>query len=504
MPAWQRLFLHRAVRLTHVNAAAGPPTYRLAMETTAFASPHAIHFDADLIARYDVQGPRYTSYPTAVQFTEAFGEQDYLAAARATNDDPIPRPLSLYVHIPFCASPCFYCACNRVITRDPQRAEQYLQRLYREIELQATLFDPDRTVEQLHLGGGTPTFLSAAQLAELMGYLDRAFNLCDGENREFSIEIDPRTVYEETFATLAGLGFNRVSFGIQDFDPSVQRAVNRLQSVEDTRLCIDGARRYGFRSVSVDLIYGLPLQTPAGFADTLDTVIDMRPDRIAVYGYAHLPRLFKAQRQINESDLPSPAGKLDLLRLAIERLSAAGYVYIGMDHFALPDDALAVAQRHGSLQRNFQGYSTHAECDLVGLGMSAIGNVGDVYAQNARLLPDYYRALDGGHLPIVRGVKLNSDDRLRREVIQRVMCDGALDFAAIESRFGIVFERYFAAEIRRLRALEADGLVSLTPTGLTVTPVGRLLLRIVAMVFDAYLPRQGSSGESPIPFSRVI
>ncbi len=459
-----------------------------------------IEFNRELVKRYDVQGPRYTSYPTAVQFTEDFGLKDYRHHAHVSNEVPIPDPLSVYIHIPFCRSPCFYCACTKIITRDSAKAEAYLQGLYREIAMQAALFDPDRSVDQLHLGGGTPTFLGLRQLSELMSTLDKHFNLREDEGREFSIEIDPRTVSEETIALLAGLGFNRMSVGVQDFAPEVQQAVNRVQPEDDTVAVMEQARHYGFESVSVDLIYGLPFQTETGFDNTIGSVIQAKPDRIAVYSYAHLPQLFKPQRQIKAEDLPTPEVKLELLRLTIEKLTAAGYVYIGMDHFALPDDELVIAQRKGTLQRNFQGYSTHAQTDLIGLGVSAIGKIGDSYSQNLKSLPDYYSALDAGQLPIWRGLELNADDILRREVIQQIMCQGELDYSKVGSRFQIQFKDYFADELTRLEPLREDGLVKLEPGRLEVTPAGRLLLRAVAMVFDAYLNKNGNVER----FSKVI
>lgn len=460
-----------------------------------------VKFDAELVRRYDVNAPRYTSYPTAVQFDERFGVAEYRQAAHRSNDDPIPRPLSLYVHVPFCASPCFYCACTRVITRDPLKARLYLDRLYREIELQAELFDRDRLVEQLHFGGGTPTFLSMDDMAELMRRLDTHFNLLDDDSREYSIEIDPRTVHDEKIAQLAELGFNRISLGVQDFDRRVQEAVNRVQSVEDTLAVMEAARRVGIESINLDLIYGLPFQSPQGFGRTLDTVIRARPERLAVYSYAHLPRMFKAQRRIDEATLPNAETKLGLLALAIEKLTAAGYIYIGMDHFALPDDELVIAQQNGVLQRNFQGYSTRPECDMIGLGMSSIGKIADSYSQNARDLHGYYAALDAGHLPVARGIALSADDRLRREIIQQVMCQGEVNFRAVAERWGVDVGRYFADALSRLGELAADGLVELEPDRLTVTPSGRLLLRVVAACFDAYRPQVIDAQER---FSRVI
>lgn len=461
-----------------------------------------LSFDADLLRRYDKPGPRYTSYPTAPQFSDAFAEAQFREVARASNEDPIPRRLSLYVHVPFCVSPCFYCGCNRVITRDQARGVTYLHRLEREIAAVAPLFDRDRDVIQLHLGGGTPNFLSPEAIAELVGTLSRQFHLSDAPDRDFSIEIDPRTVTPEHVHELARLGFNRASLGVQDFDPEVQAAVNRQQSVEETLAVISACRSAGMRSVNVDLIYGLPKQTLEGFGRTLDTIIGVRPDRLAIYGYAHIPELFKAQHRIKTADLPSPEQKLALLALAIRRLTAAGYLYIGMDHFALPEDDLARAQRCGSLHRNFMGYTTHAESDLIGFGVSSISHIGDSYSQNHRNLPDWESAIDHGRLPTWRGLYLDADDVLRAEVIQQLMCQGRIDIADIEARFDIDFRRYFADAVVALAPLEADGLVQVGSHRIEATSRGRLLLRILAMCFDRYLGR--SEGTQSARFSKAI
>ena len=454
--------------------------------------------DPELIRRYDCHGPRYTSYPTAVQFHAGFDEQSYRRVALLSNGGA-PRPLSMYVHVPFCARPCFYCGCNKIITRNPAHAEQYLQRLHREIELQSALFDRRRIVRQLHFGGGTPTYLTMEQLGALFEQLGTRFNLDRTEQREFSIEIDPRTLDAGTLTELAKLGFNRLSLGVQDFDPRVQRAVNRIQSAGQIAECMVQARTLGYRSVSFDLIYGLPLQTVESFGRTLDTVVQMRPDRIAAYGYAHMPRLFKAQRAIRGNQLPDAETRLQLLALTVERLTDAGYVYIGMDHFALPEDELARAMRNGSLHRNFQGYSTHGDCDLIGLGVSAIGAVGDSYSQNCKDLSGYYATLDQGRLPVERGVGLRMDDVLRRDVIQRLMCQGVLCMSEIEDRYAIDFSDYFADELAALRSLAGDGLLTSEADSLCVTERGRALLRTIAMVFDAYLPRAVGT-----QFSKVI
>jgi oxygen-independent coproporphyrinogen-3 oxidase len=464
-------------------------------------------FDAELLRRYDRPGPRYTSYPTAPQFSAAFGEEALRAAAAASNGDPIPRRLSLYVHVPFCMSPCFYCGCNRIITRDLARGAAYLVRLYREIALTAELFDRDREVIQLHLGGGTPNFLSPAQLGELLDTLRSHFRFSDSSTRDLSIELDPRFTNAPDVRALGALGFNRASFGVQDFDPAVQEAVNRIQSVEETRAVVDACRESGFRSVNIDLIYGLPKQSAEGFARTLDTVVDMRPDRLAVYSYAHLPAMFKAQRQIDASQLPDAATKLSLLQLAIDKLTAAGYAYIGMDHFALPDDDLAQAQERGTLHRNFMGYTTHANTDLVGLGVSAISHVGDSFSQNPRDLPSWQIALDEGRLPVFRGLRLDEDDVLRADLIQHLMCQGEIPIRALERRHGVDFASYFADALAKLAPLEADGLVRVGPDRIVATTQGRLLLRNIAMCFDRYLaPLTGSNqAQDTAPrFSRAI
>ncbi|MGV8943361.1 oxygen-independent coproporphyrinogen III oxidase [Thermomonas sp.] len=459
-------------------------------------------FSADLLRRHDRPGPRYTSYPTAPQFSNTFGEQALRDVALASNGDPIPRRLSLYVHVPFCNSPCFYCGCNRIITRDTARGDAYLVRLYREIALAATLFDRDREVIQLHFGGGTPNFLSPAQLHEVVDTLRSHFRFSDSDERDISIELDPRFVNASDIAGLARAGFNRASFGVQDFDPDVQVAVNRIQSVEETRAVVDACRANGFKSVNVDLIYGLPKQNLDGFARTLDIVADMRPDRVAVYGYAHMPRMFKAQNQILESDLPNPETRLNLLQLAIERLTAAGYLYIGMDHFALPDDELALAQARGSLHRNFMGYTTHADSDLVGLGVSAISHIGDSFSQNPRDLVSWQAALDDGRLPVFRGMRMDEDDQLRADLIQQLMCQGEIPMRALERRHGIDFSEYFADALAKLQPLVDDGLARIETDRIAVTSHGRLLLRNIAMCFDRYLDQPVA--DSHPRFSRAI
>jgi oxygen-independent coproporphyrinogen-3 oxidase len=462
-----------------------------------------IAFDADLLGRYDKPGPRYTSYPTAPAFHADFNAAQLRHHALRSNQEPIPRPLSIYVHVPFCFSPCFYCGCNRIITRDTSRSAPYLLRLAREIELIAPWYARDREVLQVHLGGGTPNFLKPEQIYELMETLRRNFHLTNLPQRDFSIELDPRFLNEGDIASYAAIGFTRASFGVQDFDPVVQKAVNRVQSVEQTLRAISDCRDCGFRSVNVDLIYGLPRQTCEGFARTLDIVLGARPDRVAVYGYAHMPQVFKAQTQIEDADLPDPGTKLALLQLAIEKLTAAGYQHIGMDHFALPGDDLSVAQASGNLHRNFMGYTTHAECDLIGLGVSAISHVGDSFSQNPRELPGWELAIDGGKAPVWRGLELDADDRLRADVIQQLMCNASVDIAAIERRHDIDFWEYFAASRPRLQELSDDGLVELSEQRLAATSRGRLLLRIIAMCFDRYLDKPSAPAARP-RYSRVI
>jgi oxygen-independent coproporphyrinogen III oxidase len=454
-------------------------------------------FNPALIKKYDTAGPRYTSYPTAVEFSDDFNANDYEVIARNTNASGCP--LSLYVHIPFCDTVCFYCACNKIATKDRTKSPVYLQQLYTEIERQGALFDYARPVDQLHFGGGTPTFLNDQELRDLMRVIGKNFQLRDDDSGEYSIEIDPREAGRDTVALLRELGFNRMSLGLQDFDPKVQQAVNRIQTEEQTFATLDAARENGFHSISVDLIYGLPFQHVDSFNTTLDKVLAVRPDRLSIFNYAHLPHIFKPQRRIDEAYLPSPAEKLEIFQAAMERLGEAGYEYIGMDHFALPDDELAVAQRQGSLYRNFQGYSTHSNCDLIGLGVSAISMVGDCYAQNVKTVEEYAHALEQGGLGVFRGVRLDADDIVRREVITQLICNFVLNFATIESRYNITFTEYFAQELDELANMEADGLIQRAADKLVVQPPGRLLIRNICMVFDKYMRiRQGAA------FSKVI
>jgi oxygen-independent coproporphyrinogen-3 oxidase len=455
-------------------------------------------FDSDLIRKYDGFGPRYTSYPTADRFTEAVAAEELTNALLCRNAESAPQPLSLYVHLPFCNTICYYCACNKVVTKDRSQSQKYIGYLSREVAMVSGLLDAGAPATQLHWGGGTPTFLSADEMTLLMGILRDHFAF--DSDAECSIEIDPRKANAATVALLARLGFNRMSLGIQDFDPGVQQAVNRIQSEQETCAVLDAARANGFRSINVDLIYGLPRQTVPGFSFTLDKVIQMAPDRIALYSYAHVPHLFKPQRRISETELPAPEDKLAILALAIEKLTGAGYLYIGMDHFARPDDELALAQRAGKLHRNFQGYSTHASCDLLAFGVSAIGKIGSTYSQNVRTLGDYYARLDTGALPCFRGWQLSGDDRVRSDVIQALMCHSKVSIAAVEDAHGIVFEDYFATELEALGALADDGLVEVTPDRIIVTPRGRLLVRTVAMVFDRFLRQQRESAR----YSRII
>jgi oxygen-independent coproporphyrinogen-3 oxidase len=445
----------------------------------------SIEFDTNLIKRYNQTGPRYTSYPTALQFDESFSLDDYRQAVARSNQSG--RGLSLYFHIPFCDTVCFFCACNKVWTRDRSKTTPYLERLFKEIEMQGELFDSSRVVEQLHWGGGTPTFLNNDEMRQLMEKTRQHFNLLDDDSGEYSIEIDPREADRESVKLLRELGFNRMSLGVQDFDEKVQKAVNRIQSQEQTFEVLYGARDAGFLSVNVDLIYGLPHQTEAGFVKTLDRVLEAEPDRFSIFNYAHMPSLFPTQKKMNEADMPSADEKLAILHAASERLLQAGYIYIGMDHFAKPDDELAVAQRNENLYRNFQGYSTHAECDLVGMGATSISLINNTYAQNRKTLAEYYEAIDSGDLAVYRGVQLSEDDELRRDVITRLISHFHLSFATLNELWNIRFDEYFAKELQRLQPMQEDGLIEISADDIYVTTKGRLLIRNICMVFDAYL-----------------
>ena len=472
------------------------------MPSTALAlnpEVHAPAVSAEMLTRLDVSGPRYTSYPTADRFVEAFGPEDYSAAARQRRlGIGAASPISLYVHIPFCESLCYYCACNRIVTKRASRAREYLGYLEKEIKLHVEQLGQATPVSQVHLGGGTPTFLDDEALTDLMRMLREAFTLAP--IGEYSIEIDPRTVDADRLAHLHRLGFNRVSFGVQDFDPQVQHAVHRIQPASQVFDLVGAARKVGFGSINVDLIYGLPRQTVASFDRTLEQIRELRPDRIALYAYAHLPDRFKPQRRIATRDLPYAAAKIEMLSRSIAALTAAGYVYIGMDHFALPGDALAKAKRQGRLHRNFQGYSTQPDCDLVGLGVSAIGRIGSTYSQNAKSLEDYYDHIDQGLLPIVRGLALSRDDLMRRSVIMAIMCQGQVNFESMDIAHLIDFRDHFAPELAALGVLAADGLVEVTDHDFTVTDKGWFFVRAIAMVFDRYLQTDRKRAR----FSRII
>ena len=454
----------------------------------------------DLLTRFDVPGPRYTSYPTADRFVEAFTQADLHHALdlRRLGPGPKNRPLSIYVHIPFCESLCYYCACNKIITKHHEKAEPYLRYLAKEVDLYISSIGLAQTVSQLHLGGGTPTFLSNDELNELMSMLKRSFSFVAGG--EYSVEVDPRTVDESRLAFLFELGFNRLSFGVQDFDPVVQKAVHRIQPVQQVFDLVASARKIGFESVNVDLIYGLPRQTPESFDRTLKQVNSLRPDRIALYAYAHLPERFKPQRRILLAELPKPADKVAMLSRSMDALMNAGYVYVGMDHFALPEDTLAVAKRQGRLHRNFQGYSTQPDCDLIGLGVSAIGRMGGTYSQNAKTMDEYVDMLDNGQLPIVKGLSLTRDDLIRRACIMAIMCQGQIHYNDFNEAWLIDTQKYFDAELVQLESLQAQGLVDLTDSGLQVTPLGWFFVRGVAMVFDKYL----QADRNRTRFSKII
>ncbi|MFG6665980.1 oxygen-independent coproporphyrinogen III oxidase [Halomonas sp. HNIBRBA4712] len=453
--------------------------------STAYAahSPPPLHRDDTLLRRYDTSGPRYTSYPTALAFHDGFTPEDFTQALERSNTGR--RGLSLYVHIPFCEKICFYCACNKIATKNRQLAEPYLSRLDREMVLAARHLDGARQVEQLHWGGGTPTFLTLSQMSDLIDRLDARFGLSHDPNRDYAIEIDPREADVLTLRHLQSLGFNRLSLGVQDLDERVQRAINRVQPRRLTETLMDEAQRLGFGSLNLDLIYGLPHQSRRSFAATLAQVIDLAPARLSLFNYAHLPERFAPQRRINESELPGRDEKLAILHTSIAMLEEAGYVHIGMDHFARPEDSLTRAQRDGTMTRNFQGYSSHAQCDVVGLGVSAISRVDDVYAQNPVTLDAYAAALDAGRLAICKGLRLGEDDLIRRAVIERLMCDMRLDLAEIGARFGIDAEAYFCEALSRLEQARRDGLIERSGAVLTVTPIGRLLIRHLAMAFDA-------------------
>ncbi|HEX5372870.1 MAG TPA: oxygen-independent coproporphyrinogen III oxidase [Aquabacterium sp.] len=474
-----------------------------AQALSASSSSAPLVITRDMIARLDVAGPRYTSYPTADRFVEAFGAPQYrqALAQRAHGAGAVgggAQPLSVYVHIPFCESVCYYCACNKVVTRHHERAIEYLEALYREIDLHVEVLGRGQSLSQLHLGGGTPTFLTDEQIEQLLNKLQSAFRFVPGG--EYSIEIDPRTVDAERLGRLWAMGFNRISLGVQDFDPQVQQAVHRVQSFESVAGLMDAARKVGFESINMDLIYGLPRQTSESFARTLAQVTQLRPERVALYAYAHLPQRFKPQRRIDAKLLPPPVDKIGMLSAAIEHFREAGYDYIGMDHFALPSDPLAVAKRQGRLHRNFQGYSTQPDSDLIGLGVSAIGRIGPHYTQNAKTLDEYYDTLGRGEFPIVRGLTLSRDDLVRRAVIMAIMCQGRVDIESIELAYLIDFRQYFAQEIEQLEPLVEKGLVVMEPDGVRVSPLGWYFVRAIAMVFDRHL----QADKVVERFSRII
>ena len=474
------------------------------IQSTPLHPAPQLEFDAGLIQRLSQSGPRYTSYPTADRFSDQFSSRDYLHAVNHLHARGARHPLSLYIHIPFCDTVCYYCGCNKIVTKNRDKAITYLDYLKRELAMQGKLFAGFNQVEQLHFGGGTPTYLSDTQMGDLMQHLRRWFSFADDTKGEYSIEVDPRSVTAARIHTLRAQGFNRISLGVQDFDEQVQRAVNRIQPEQTTLDTIQAARDAGFRSISIDLIYGLPKQTLVSIAETLTKVIAANPDRIAVYHYAHLPHIFKPQRRISEEDLPSSDIKLEMLGLCIRQLNAAGYVYIGMDHFAKPDDELAVAQRQGLLHRNFQGYSTHAESDLIACGVSAISSVGMCYSQNAKTLDDYYDRLDQGELPIVRGYQLTMDDVLRRFIIQRLMCNFELSIRSLEQAYPIKFDNYFRLELEALDELRAMGLLTIDSEWIEVTLKGRLLIRNVCMVFDRHLQQARQLYSEPLRYSRTV
>lgn len=459
----------------------------------------AVDFNLTLIQKYNLSGPRYTSYPTAVVFDPTFDETAYRKNLMAYYDYSQCKPLSLYFHIPFCDTLCFFCACNKIATKKREKADIYLDYLEQEIKMQAALVPADRAVEQMHFGGGTPTFLTHPQLKRMMAMINKHFKLIADDRRDYSIEIDPREAAPDTIQLLADLGFNRFSMGVQDVQEKVQRAVNRIQPIELTAEAIDRCRANGAKSINIDLIYGLPHQTYESFKDTLAQVTQLSPDRLSVFNYAHMPHLFKPQKRILATDLPTADEKLSILQMTIEELTAAGYVYIGMDHFAKPDDELAIAQKNGHLQRNFQGYTTHAECDLLSMGVSAISLINNSFSQNVKTLTAYYQQIDQGHIPIAKGYALNQDDLIRKQVIQSLSCHFQVNKTQIGSQFEIDFDRYFSDEMNQLTDAVNDGLINIKKDSIEVTPSGRLLIRNLCMTFDAHLQQQTQQ-----KFSKVI
>lgn len=448
--------------------------------------------DLALLKKFDIPAPRYTSYPTADRFTRDFGPADYEQALASRKDEPLQKALSLYVHVPFCSDVCYYCGCNKIVTRDHGRAAEYLDVVAREMDLVKAHLTGDAEIEQLHFGGGSPTFLDNAELERVMGEITSRFALKAGG--EFSIEVDPRSCPADKIVKLHELGLNRMSLGVQDLNEDVQKAVNRIQPYGLVKDTLDAARANGFGSINMDLIYGLPLQTGASFAKTIEQVIELSPDRIALYHYAHLPNHFKPQRMIRDADLPSTLTKVEIMFNAIKALTANGYRYIGMDHFAKETDELSIAQKNGTLQRNFQGYSTRADCDMVALGASSISKVGRVYACNPRDAEGYYEAIRAGRLATMRGYRLSDEDILRHWVIMKIMCQFEVQKAEVEKRFGLEFDKTFAWELKRLAAYQKHELVRLLPDRIEVTPKGRIFVRAVAMQFDKYLRDSDRAG----------
>ena len=463
------------------------------------SNKYKINVDINLLKKYDKPGPRYTSYPTAPYFHEGIDEQVYVRHIKRDNELKKDEPISLYFHLPFCDTLCYFCGCNMMVTHNRQKIENYLTYLIKEMELLRPLIGRQRKVMQLHWGGGTPTYLSPEQIRRLGQAIREFFEFED--QAEIGVEIDPRELTREHMVALREMGFNRCSMGVQDFNPTVQKMVNRIQPEDITRQTVAWARELGFQSVNIDLMYGLPFQTPESYEKTLDIILDIDPDRLAVFNYAHLPSMIKHQRLIKDEWLPKPEEKLQLLKLSIEKLTSNGYVYIGMDHFAKPDDELTIAMNEGTLYRNFQGYSTHAGLNLFAIGITSISMLSDLYVQNVKKLDPYYERLDSGRLPVFKGVELTRDDILRREVITELMCNFNLKKEKIEQKYNIVFDDYFADALKNLKPMEQDGLIELHHDALRVTDMGRLLIRNIAMPFDYYLMQK--QGQKP-QFSRTV
>lgn len=449
-----------------------------------YAGEGMLEFNQDLIKKYDVPCPRYTSYPTALQFNDKFGELDYIDTAKKSNKTN--KPISLYIHLPFCATLCYFCACNKIITKRYEKSDDYIDLLTKELKIKSHLFNKNRKVEQLHFGGGTPTFFSDEQLSNIMSLLGQHFNLHDNSKGEYSIEIDPRTTDKNRIAHLKSIGLNRISLGVQDFNEKVQKAVNRIQPLAITEEVVLAARDNNFNSINIDLIYGLPFQTITTFKDTLEKTIDLSPDRISLFNYAHLPHRFMPQRRILDKDLPKSDEKLEILKLSIETLTKAGYCFIGMDHFAKQDDELSIAQKNGSLYRNFQGYSTYASCDLVGLGVSAISQIGNTYSQNAYTVEQYSNILKDNKMPIIKGVTIDKDDEIRKQIIMELICNLKLEYNFIESQYGINFKQYFKNELINLQVMQQDNLLNIEDKEIIINNKGRMLIRNICANFDRY------------------